>query len=104
MSAFDMTVRVGNASVVLVEADDGNDKAVEAQMILGVLALAPIQPGQALPIPLGQLRVPLDKASIDALISELQQASGQMRERSSVAVAHDLSEVERAAKFHQGLR
>ena len=104
MSAFDMTVRVGNASVVPVEPDDGGDKAVEAQMILGVLALAPIQPGQALPIPLGQLRVPLDKASIDALISELQQVSGQMRERSNVTVAHDLSEVERAAKFQQGLR
>jgi hypothetical protein len=102
MSAFDATIRVGEASVAVLEDPQG--KKTEAHLILGVLAVAPVGPGQAIPIPLGVLRVPVDKRSITQLRKELEQAEEQMEERSDIQIATSLDGVDQAAQKVQNLR
>lgn len=101
ISAFDATIRVGEASVHALE--DENGKTYEAQLVLGVMAVAPAGPQQIIPIPLGLLRVPLNKDSITSLIDELSAVNLKMESRPDIQVATNLSQVEHAAKLQQGL-
>lgn len=103
MSAFDATLRVGEASVQLQKEND-DAPAYEAQLVLGLLALAPVAPDQALPIPLGTLRCPLNLDAIESLIDSLSRARDQMSRKPNIAIASSLEGVDRAAEFQQGLR
>lgn len=102
MSAFDATIRVGDVSLQLIEDESG--KSYEAQLILGVMALAPVGPNQAIPVPFGALRVPLDKKSTQDLIAQLQQADEQLSERVNIDIAGSMAGVDQAAKLQAGLR
>lgn len=102
MSAFDAKIRVGEASIETLRDPDG--KSYEAHLVLGVMAVAPVGPGQAIPVPLGILRVPLDKGSLKSLIVEFTKAHEDLDERSDLAIATDLSSVERIAEQQAGLR
>ena len=99
MSAFDATVRVGEAYVETRVEEDG--KAYEGHLVLGVMTVIPVGPQQLLPVPLGTLRVPLNKQSADSLIESLTSLRDELDERSNLAVATDLSAVERAAQAAQ---
>jgi len=102
MSAFEATIRVGEASIEPIREADG--KSYGAHLILGVLAVAPTGPGQGLPIPLGILRVPLDKNALQSLAKEFNETADKLSERSDLAIATDLSSVERIAEQQAGLR
>lgn len=103
MSAFDATLRIGEASVQLNKQDD-DSPAYEAQLVLGLMALAPIGPEQALPIPLGTLRCPLGYEAVESLIDNLTKALEQMSRRPNIVTATSLEGADRAAEFQQGLR
>lgn len=103
MSAFDARVRVGSAGVGVIKEND-DTPAYEAELALNLMGIAPVGPGQAIPIPFGTIRVPLDTGSVDALIQQLQEAREQMAERPpQVETATNLSEADRLAKITQGL-
>jgi hypothetical protein len=102
MSAFEATIRVGEASVAPIPDPDG--KSYDAHLILGIMAVAPVGPGQALPIPLGILRVPLDKNALNSMAKEFTEVASKLDERSDIAIATDLSSVERIAEQQAGLR
>jgi hypothetical protein len=102
MSAFEATIRVGEASIEAIQSPDG--KTYDAHLILGVMAVAPVAPGQALPIPLGIVRVPLDKNALQSLAKEFTETADKLDERSDLAIASDLSSVERIAEQQAGLR
>ena len=104
MTAFDATIQVGGIQVFPVGEKEADDKYTEAQMLLGIMATAPVGPGQLLPIPFGGLRVPLDLPSINDLISELQKTAEQLKERVDIPIASSLAGVERAAAQEQKLR
>lgn len=95
MSAFDATIRVGQAYVQ--EIPDENGKTYEAQIVLGVITIAPIGNGQVLPVPVGTMRVPINKDSIKDLIGSLQEAYDKMDQRSNIAVASDISQADKIA-------
>jgi hypothetical protein len=73
MSAFDATIRVGEASVESIPSPDG--KTYEGQLVLGMMTIVPVGPQQLLPVPVGVLRVPLNKQSASALIESPQDAT-----------------------------
>lgn len=89
MSAFDVTVRVGEASV---EPISEGDKIYEAQLVLGILTLAQIGPEQFLPIPLGVIRSHLDKQTIAEFIKSLQKVHDMMDKRPDISIAQSLPE------------
>lgn len=101
MSAFDATIRVGEASVQVLEDEQG--RSFEAHLILGVLAVAPVGPGQAIPIPLGILRIPLDKNSTHQLSKSLQEAEEKLQERPNIVLPGAPGSVEAEAKMHRDL-
>lgn len=103
MSAFDAKIRVAEVGIQL-NRESEDELALEAEMILGVMAVAPVGPGQAIPVPLGTLRVPLDKNSVVSLGEQFTKAAEQMKEPSKLEVASSLEGVEQAAKITEGLR
>lgn len=103
MSAFDMKVRVAEMAIQLNRQSD-EELATEAELVLGIMAVTVVGPGQALPIPLGTVRVPLDKSSIEGLASQLTQAAEQMKDRPNIEIATDMGAVERTAEFTEKLR
>jgi hypothetical protein len=102
MSAFDATIRVGEVALQPIEDDKGN--TYEAHMILGMISLIPIGPGQMAPLPLGALRVPLAKDSLKGLRDEIDKVLEVVKDRPNIQIAGNLSDVEKAAEFQQGLR
>lgn len=88
MSAFEATIRVGEVQVEVAEDERG--KKYQANLVLGVLALAPAGPQQVIPIPLGALKVPLDKDSIGSVIQSLQSAYDAMEKRPDLQIASNL--------------
>lgn len=103
MSAFEARIRVGEAGVQLVR-DNDDEKALEAELVLGIITLAPVGPGQVMPIPFGAIRVPFDKAAVDGLAKQFTEASAEMKEKSNIEVAQSLEGVERAAAFSENLK
>lgn len=101
MSAFDVTVRVGELSVEAITHEDG--KTVEAHILLGVISILPMGDGRFAPIPFGTVRAPVGKAAVGSLIKELQEVYERLEEPSRIETATDLSEAERIAKVTQGL-
>lgn len=99
MSAFDATIRVGEAGVESVEGPDG--KAYEGQLVLGLMTVVPVGPQQLLPVPFGTIRVPLNKQSCQNLIESLQALEESLEERSNIEVATNLGAVEKAAQQAQ---
>lgn len=89
MSAFEATIRLGEIGVGVPDAEEG--KKYQANLIMGVLALTQVGPNQVLPIPLGTLIAPLDKATVGTLIQGLQEAHDQMDKKPDIHIASDLS-------------
>lgn len=103
MSAFEAKIRVGEAGIQLNREND-DELALEAELVLGIVTFAPVGPNQVIPVPFGALRVPLDKAAVEALAKQLNEAAEQMKDRPNIEVANSLAGVEQAAQFQQGLR
>jgi hypothetical protein len=99
MSAFDATIRVGEAGTEAIPSEDG--KLYEGQLVLGLLTVVPVGPQQLLPVPFGTVRVPLNKKSCGSLIESLQELYDSLEERSNIEVATNLSAVEAAAQRAQ---
>lgn len=99
MSAFDIQVNVAAINVALVKDNPENpdEQATSAELALGLASFFPVGPGQFQPIPFGTVRAPLDKVAIDNLIAQLQEASDQMKERSKIEIANDVSQAEALA-------
>lgn len=105
MSAFDATLNIGSIGLVSVGEPDADGKIVAVQLLLGVKTDIPVGPGQLLPLSLGDLRIPLDKNSVEALIEALQSANEKLKEQPvAIDIASSLSGVEQAAKLERGLR
>jgi hypothetical protein len=106
MSAFDATIRVGEASIQPVQGPDGKNH--EVHLILGVLTVAPVGPGQLLPIPIGLVRVPLDYDALSGLIQAGQAALEDLEKPSRLEVVTSPAAAEQAAqqakRFESGLR
>jgi hypothetical protein len=102
MTAFDTTLRVGEASLQPIEDENGN--VYEAQLVLGTITLLPVGPGQAVPMPIGAYRVPLNRDAIKALYEQFGQALEVIKERPNIAIAGSMDGVEQAAQAQQGLR
>lgn len=96
MSAFDGRVRIGEAGIQVNEDEHGNK--YELELVLGVMALIPVGPGQAAPLPIATLRVPLDKDSALSVFTQGLEAAKQLSKRPDIAVASDLSAVNKAAE------
>jgi hypothetical protein len=103
MSAFDTKVRVGHAGIQLSQTEE-SELAQEAELVLGVVTFIQTGPDQMLPIPIGTLRIPMDKHFVDGLIDQLQQAAEQMKEPSKIEIASDLSRAEQVADIQSKLR
>jgi hypothetical protein len=106
MSAFDATLRVGEASIQPVPGPDG--KSREVHLILGILTVAPVGPGQLRPVPIGLVRVPLDYDALSGLIQAGQAALEDLEKPSKLEVVTDTSQAQaaaaRAKQFEQSLR
>jgi hypothetical protein len=102
MSAFDATIRVGEVAVQPIEDESGN--TYEAHLILGMISLIPIGPGQLAPLPLGALRVPLAKDSLKGLRDEIDRVLETVKDRPNITIAGSLDGVDKAAEFQAGLR
>src|SRR3954468_15029785 len=102
MSAFDATIRVGEVAIQPIEDESGH--TYEAHMILGMITLIPVGPGQMAPLPLGAIRVPLAKESLKGLRDEIDKVLEVVAERPNIQIAGNLDAVEKAAEFQQGLR
>jgi hypothetical protein len=85
MSAFDATIRVIEADVEVIETD-GN--LYEQQLLLITGALAPVGNNQAIQVPLGVLRIPLDYDSTQKLISKL--SAADLKRRPDIQVASEI--------------
>lgn len=99
MTAFDSTIRVGQAFTETQVEEDG--KAYDGQLVFSVITVLPVGPQQVMPLPLGILRVPLNKQACGSLIESLQELHASLDERSNIEVATNLSAVEAAAQRAQ---
>lgn len=102
MSSFDTTLRVGEASVQVVENEDG--RAYEAQLVLGTITVLPVSKDQVIPVPIGIYRISFDKKTIGGLIEQLQKAKDVLVERIHIETASSLAGVDQAANFQSNLR
>lgn len=102
MSAFDATIRVGEVALQPIEDEKGD--VHEAHLILGMISLIPVGPGQMAPLPLGALRVPLAKDSLKGLRDEIDKVLEVVKDRPNIQIAGSLDGIDKAAEFQQGLR
>lgn len=99
MSAFDATVRIGGAAVVLPEG-----QTVEAFLITQPILLVPIDQHQAMPLPIGQIKNPIGKEQAEALLAQLQEIVPQMTSQSRIEVASTLAGADRAEQITRNLK
>lgn len=71
MSLFEATIRVVETDVEVIGGE--NDVHYEQALVLHTATLAPVGPNQAILVPIGTVKVPLDKDSTDKLIKQLQE-------------------------------
>lgn len=102
MSAFETTLNIGSLGVQPLE--DENGKSTEAHLVMGVVSYIPTGPGQAVPLPLGLIRVPVDRNALKGFHEEIGRALEVVEERSQVQVASSLDGVDKAAQFQANLR
>lgn len=102
---FDVTLRVGEPVVQVIQGDDGD--AYELHLVAPVLTLLPVGPGQFAPIQIGILKLPFDKPTTKNLIDSLTEGHELLKEHSNIAVAGDMSQASQLAeqlKATEGLR
>lgn len=87
MTAFDATVRVIGMEVELPDTDGPQ---YEQQLILITGALAPVGPNQAIQVPLGVLRIPLDHDSTKAIVEKLE--ANTLERRPDIQIASSIPE------------
>lgn len=90
MSAFDTTVTVGQAGLQAIEEENG--KAYEAHLILQIVTLVPTPQGMA-PLPLGVIRVPLQKGVLAGLCKQGAEIAEHLDERPNLVTASNVDEV-----------
>jgi hypothetical protein len=95
MTAFDSTIRIGEIGVQPVE--DENGSSYEAHLILGVISLLNVGPGQVVPLPLGVLRAPLGRDALKGLHKEIGDVLEIVKDRPDITIANSLAGVEQAA-------
>lgn len=86
MSAFDATIRVIEVEVEVPDAPESS--LYEQQLLLITGALAPVGPNQAIQVPLGVLRIPLDYDSTKKLIDKLSEAN--LKRRPDIVTASEI--------------
>ena len=86
MAAFDATIRVIEIQVEVPDAPENS--LYEQQLLLVTGALAPVGQNQAIQVPLGILRIPLDYDSTNKLIEKLSEAD--LKRRPDIQVASEI--------------
>jgi len=103
MSTFDARFSIGHAGLQL-NRESENELAEEADFVVGVIGAIPVGPGQAAPFPLGALRFPMNKATIESLAEQFAEAAKHMKEPSKLEIANSLDGVDQATKFSESLK
>lgn len=95
---FDVTLQAINHGVVV------NEESGNAQLVFTIAVMFPVGPGQAAPIPVGNVRFPADRNLLEEYSKELAQAAEKLPKKSDLVTAQSVSEAERAAEFARNLR
>lgn len=96
---FDTTIKLADLGVA------GHEDHVELQYVLGLLT--PISPTQAINIPAGMIRVPMDRKTAlahAALIIEEAEKIEETPEPSGLVIADNLNGIDEAQAFEESLR
>lgn len=93
-----------NVAVTEVVAAEGH-----IQQVLGLVTGVPISQAGMLPIPLGQLRIPMTKEEAQQLVDKLQQAIAETpdpepQQKSDLVVAKSLQDVEQIANIDRKVK